>query len=49
VINVAVVESAGPMLDEALMEAVRSWRFTPAKLNGVPVSMRMTVQHVFRR
>jgi protein TonB len=49
VINVAVLESAGPLLDRALVEAVERWRFTPAKLGGVPVSIRLTVQHLFRR
>jgi TonB family protein len=49
VINVAVLESAGPPLDRALVEAVERWRFTPAKLGGVPVSVRLTIQHVFRR
>jgi protein TonB len=49
VINVALLESAGPSLDRALVEAVERWRFTPAKLGGVPVSVRLTIQHVFRR
>jgi len=49
VINVAVLDSAGPLLDRALVEAVERWRFTPAKLGGVPVSIRLTVQHLFRR
>jgi protein TonB len=49
VINVAIVESAGAILDNALMSAVATWRFTPATLRGVPVSIRMTVQHLFRR
>jgi protein TonB len=49
VIDVAVVESAGAMLDGAVLEAVAGWRFAPATLDGVPVSMRLTLQHVFRR
>jgi protein TonB len=49
VIDVAIVESAGAVLDSALLEAVTGWRFTPATLRGVPVSVRMTVQHLFRR
>jgi TonB family protein len=49
VMDVAIVESAGGTLDGALLEAVAGWRFTPATLNGVPVSVRMTVQHLFRR
>jgi TonB family protein len=49
VIDVAIVESAGAILDGAVLEAVASWRFTPATLDGVPVSMRLTLQHLFRR
>jgi serine/threonine-protein kinase len=48
VIDVAILESAGAVLDEALLEAVATWRFSPATLRGVPVSVRMTVQHLFR-
>ena len=32
-----------PMLDQAALEAVRQWEFTPTLLNGVPVSVIMTV------
>ena len=32
-----------PMLDEAAVEAVRQWEFTPTLLNGVPVPVIMTV------
>jgi periplasmic protein TonB len=32
-----------PLLDEAAIEAVRQWRFTPTLLNGQPVPVVMTV------
>ena len=32
-----------PTLDEAAMDAVRRWRYTPALLNGQPVPVVMTV------
>jgi TonB family protein len=49
VFNTALVESAGKALDKALLTAVTRWRFAPATLRGVPVSVRITVQHHFRR
>jgi protein TonB len=34
---VAVVESSGtPSLDEAALQAVRRWRYLPARRNGAP-------------
>ena len=32
-----------PLLDEAALDAVRQWMFTPTLLNGVPVPVIMTV------
>jgi len=32
-----------PLLDQAALDAVRQWRFTPTRLNGVPVPVVMTV------
>jgi TonB family protein len=49
VMDVAILESAGAMLDGAVLEAVAAWKFTPASVNGTPVSVRMTLQHMFRR
>ncbi len=37
-----VVESA-PLFDQAALDAVRRWRYTPTLLNGVPVPVLMTV------
>ena len=54
VILEAVIDSQGnvrsarvlksiPLLDQAALDAVREWRFTPTLLNGVPVPVMMTV------
>jgi TonB family protein len=48
VVDLAIVESAGAILDGALLQAVAGWRFRPARYRGVPVSVRVTVQHHFR-
>jgi TonB family protein len=32
-----------PMLDQAALDAVKQWKFTPTLLNGVPVPVLMTV------
>ena len=32
-----------PLLDQAALDAVRQWQFTPTLLNGVPVPVIMTV------
>jgi TonB family protein len=32
-----------PMLDQAAIDAVQQWKYTPTSLNGVPVSLIMTV------
>ena len=42
VTDVKVLRSA-PLLDEAAMEAVLQWEYTPTLLNGVPVPVVMTV------
>ncbi len=51
----AVIDAAGrvsdvrvtrsiPLLDQAAIDAVRQWRFTPTLLNGEPVSVLVTVR-----
>jgi protein TonB len=32
-----------PLLDDAAVDAVRQWKYTPAMLNGVPVPVIMTI------
>jgi TonB family protein len=37
-----------PMLDQAALDAVRQWEYTPTLLNGIPVPVVMTVTVQFR-
>jgi periplasmic protein TonB len=46
VTGVRVLKSV-PLLDAAAVDAVRTWRYTPTLLNGVPVSVLMTVKVTF--
>jgi len=36
-----------PLLNEAALDAVRQWRYTPTQLDGVPISVIMTVTVTF--
>lgn len=42
VVNARVLRSV-PLLDQAALDAVRQWQYTPTLLNGVPVPVIMTV------
>jgi protein TonB len=44
--NLKVI-SGPPMLQQAALEAVRSWRYRPYLLNGDPVEVETTVNVVF--
>ena len=45
--NVRVV-SGHPMLQQAALDAVRTWRYRPYLLNGEPVAVETTVDVIFR-
>jgi TonB family protein len=48
VVDAKVVRSI-PMLDQAALDAVRQWEYTPTLLNGVPVPVLVTVTINFTR
>ena len=45
--SVELVRSASPPLDSAVLDAVRHWRFEPARKHGVPVKMRHSYRQQF--
>ncbi|MCS6922280.1 MAG: energy transducer TonB [Elioraea sp.] len=48
-VAIDIVRSSGyGVLDEAAVEAVRQWRFVPARRNGVAVEDRVAVPITFR-
>jgi TonB family protein len=46
--DICVMRAAGHGLDEKAMEAVKTWRFEPASLDGEPVAVRVHVDVSFR-
>ena len=42
------MRSLGMGLDEKALEAVRTWRFEPARKDGVPVAVQISVEVNFR-
>ena len=45
--DAVVLHSAGAVLDEAVIEAVYKFRYTPAVKDGVPVKVRQTYSQKF--
>ena len=43
-----IIESAGEVLDRAVLESVRHWRYDPARKNGIKVKTRLQVRTTFR-
>jgi eukaryotic-like serine/threonine-protein kinase len=46
-VDIRVVNSAGALLDEAALQAVRTWRFEPARKDGVKVRVRWVATQRF--
>ncbi len=43
VVDIGVLRAVHPLVDEAAIEAVRQWRYSPATKNGKPVACYVTV------
>jgi TonB family protein len=48
VVDPRVVESGGKIVDDAVVSAVRSWRYSPAVKRGTRVKVRITMKQTFR-
>ncbi|HZQ67883.1 MAG TPA: energy transducer TonB [Terriglobales bacterium] len=46
--DIRIVRSLGMGLDEKAIEAVKTWRFDPARKNAQPVSVQISVEVTFR-
>jgi TonB family protein len=47
-VKLRVVESAGEILDSAVLAAARTWRYAPAEKGGVKVRVRLQARQRFR-
>jgi TonB family protein len=48
VTDLRVLESAGEVLDQAVLDAVKSWRFEPATKHGIKVKVHWQARHRFQ-
>jgi TonB family protein len=48
VTDLRVVESAGRVVDDAVLNAVRRWKYSPAVKQGTPVKVRVEFRQTFR-
>jgi len=48
VTEVKITESGGQVVDEAIVAAVRNWKFTPGVKKGTKVKVRMSFRQTFR-
>ena len=46
-VEIEIVESAGPLLDQAVLDAIKTWRYRPAMRDGRPVRIRWRVRQQF--
>jgi periplasmic protein TonB len=46
--DIRVSRSLGMGLDEKAVEAIRQWKFEPARKDGIPVAVQISVEVSFR-
>jgi TonB family protein len=49
IVQKIVIQSLGPAVDQKVLAALESWRFTPASKNGVPIPSKQDVYYHFPR
>jgi TonB family protein len=47
-VELRIVESAGEILDKAVLDAVKTWRFEPARKDGIKVRVHWPIRQQFR-
>jgi TonB family protein len=47
-VDLRIVESAGEVLDKAVLDAVKTWRFEPARKDGIKVRVHWPVRQQFK-
>ena len=48
VVDPKVMESAGKQIDDAVLSALRNWKYQPATKQGTPVKVKITFKQTFR-
>jgi TonB family protein len=49
IVQKTVLQSLGPAIDQKVLAALETWRFTPASKNGVPIPSKQDVYYHFPR
>jgi protein TonB len=49
VADIELKESGGAVLDQAVIESIRQWRYEPGRKDGIKVSVRLQSRHRFQR
>ena len=48
IVDIKVIKSASPLLDEAALSAIKNTKFKPATKNGKPVKAEVTIPVMFK-
>ena len=48
IVDPKVIESAGKQIDDAVLSAMRNWKYQPAQKQATPVKVKITFKQTFR-